>query len=310
MTQRKKILITGGSGLLGTYIKEILQIRSQYLVFAPKSNEVNFSDIAQTEECFSSFQPDIVIHLAAKVGGIKANIAEPTEFLLQNLAITNAVISAAHKYGVKKLLNIGSSCMYPRLCHQPMHEDDLLTGKLEPTNEGYALAKIVATKLLYYFYQQYNCNFYTLIFPNIYGKYEKMFSDNSHVIAGMLSKFLVAKKNTASNITLWGTGSARREFLHGSDAAAAIVWFMENCNAEDINNGCINIGSGTDISIFDLASVIKNIVQYTGDIVWDKCQPDGMPQKLMDTTQMSKFEWRPKWTLEEGIQEMYIHSQI
>jgi len=234
-----------------------------------------------------------------------ANIEHPAEFLYENLMIESNIINSAYKYGIEKLLFLGSSCIYPRECSQPMKEEYLLDGKLEPTNEGYALAKIAGLKLCEYYNKQYNKNFISLIPSNVYGIGDNFDLKNSHVMAALIRKFHEAKVRKLPIIKLWGTGKAKREFLYVDDLADACLYFMEKYNAKELPP-FINIGTGKDISIKKLAELIRDIEKYEGKIVWDTSKPDGMPRKVVDVAIANKLGWQAKVSLEEGIKKTYM----
>lgn len=308
MHKDTRILVTGAGGMVGSNIVPLLKESSYTQLITPSSEDIDLRDGEATRALFEKEQPEVVLHLAARVGGIKANIADPAGFLSDNLAIGLNVIGNAQRYGVKKLINLGSSCIYPRDCAQPMKEEYLLTGALEPTNEGYALGKIAALKLCQYLHQQTHCNFFTLIPPNLYGTHERMDPEHSHVIAGLVLKFHNAKAEGSPTVTLWGTGSARREFIFVEDLARAILFFMENVDADAVEGNFLNIGSCTDVSIRELAELVVGITGFQGTVEWDTMQPDGMPRKLMDSTRAERFEWRPQTSLEDGIRKMIATS--
>lgn len=234
-----------------------------------------------------------------------ANIEHPAEFLYENLMIECNIINSAYKYGIKKLLFLGSSCIYPRECSQPMKEEYLLNGKLEPTNEGYALAKIAGIKLCEYYNKQYNTNFISLVPSNVYGIGDNFDLNNSHVMAALIRKFHEAKVRKLPIIKIWGTGKAKREFLYVDDLADACLYFMENYDAKELSS-FINIGTGKDISIKKLTELIRDTERYEGKIVWDRSKLNGMPRKVVDTTVACKLGWQAKTSLEEGIKETYM----
>jgi GDP-L-fucose synthase len=256
----------------------------------------------EVENYFNINKPNYVFHLAAKVGGIAANINAPAEFLYDNLAMETNVIESAKRNSVEKLLFLGSSCIYPRDCPQPMKEEYLLTGKLEPTNEGYALAKICGLKMCEYYNKQYGTNFINLMPPNMYGLNDHFELEKSHVISSLITKFDDAKNNQAESVEIWGTGISRREFLFVEDAADAMVYFMKNYSAKDIGP-FVNIGSGEDISIKDLAYLVKDIMNYNGEIKFNANKPDGMPKKLLDSSKAASFGWKAKTSLKEGLEK-------
>ena len=238
---------------------------------------------------------------AAKVGGIVANNTYPAEFIYDNLMIEANIIAAAHRTGVKKLLFLGSSCIYPKFAPQPMTEDSLLTGILEPTNEPYAIAKIAGIKMCQAYRRQYGCNFISVMPTNLYGPGDNFDLETSHVVPAMLRKFHEAKTRGDKAVTLWGTGTPRREFLHVDDLADACVYLMNHYDEPEI----INIGVGKDISIRELAELIQKIVGFQGEIIWDTDKPDGTPRKLLDVTRLGQLGWQARITLEEGLAQTY-----
>ncbi len=249
---------------------------------------------------FEEEKPQVVIFAAAKVGGIQSNIDHPGDYLYQNLMIQNNVIEASRVHGVSQFVNIGSSCIYPRECIQPMKEEYLLTGALEPTNEAYAIAKIAGLKLTSYYKQQYNFKAINLMPCNLYGPNDSFDLRHSHVLSALIKRFSDAKSTKEGAITLWGTGSARREFLHVDDLARAILYFLNH----PFNDDFINIGWGVDISIKELAEKIKARTGYQGNIKWDQSKPDGMPRKCLDTSKMINYGFEPATSLDQGITEM------
>jgi GDP-L-fucose synthase len=268
----------------------------------PNSKELDLRNQKNVEEYFNINKPDYVFHLAAKVGGIAANIQSPAEFLYDNLMIEGNVIESSRKNSVEKLLFLGSSCIYPRECPQPMKEEYLLTGKLEPTNEGYALAKICGLKMCENYNKQYGTNFINLMPPNIYGINDHFDFKNSHVISSLITKFNDAKEKNQEVVEVWGTGISRREFLFVEDVADAMFYFMKNYSAKEIGP-FVNIGSGEDISIKGLAFLIKDITQYSGEIKFDETKPDGMPKKLLDSSKAAGFGWKAKTNLRTGLEK-------
>lgn len=305
MRKDRRIFITGSGGMVGESLVSLLRDSGYTNLLTPSSAELDLRDAHATDAFFHHEKPDTVLHLAARVGGIKANVADPVGFLADNLAITSNVIMGAHRHDVHTLINLGSSCIYPRECLQPMKEEYLLTGPLEPTNEGYALGKIAALKMCQYLHAQEGRNYFTLVPPNLYGIHERMDLEVSHVIAGIMLRLHAAKTEGKSEVILWGTGSPRREFLCADDLVRAIAWFMEHVEAKDIPGNFLNIGSGTDLPIKDLAELISRVVGFTGTLTWDPNQPDGMPRKLMDCSRSHAFPWRPSVSLEAGISQMY-----
>jgi len=300
--KNSKIYISGHKGMVGSAMLRLLESRGYKNLIFKTSKELDLRIQKEVDEFIEKESPEYIFHFAAKVGGIKANINYPAEFLYDNIMITANVINAAYKYKVKKLLYLGSSCIYPRKCLQPMKEEYLLTGKLEPTNEGYALAKIVGLKLCEYYNKQYNTNFICLIPPNLYGPNDNFNLDTSHVVAALIRKFYEAKINRLDCVEVWGTGRARREFLYVEDLAEACLCFMNNYEAKNLPT-FLNIGYGEDISIEELAEIIKEEVGYNGKIYWNSSCPDGMPQKLLDSSISKKLGWKPKTPLKEGLKK-------
>ena len=287
--------------MIGSLLFEELKNRGYTNTITIESNKIDLRDKSKTIAFIEKTQPEYVFLIAGKVGGIQANINNPASFLYDNMMIACNVIEASRMIGVKKLLYLGSSCIYPRLSKQPMKENYLLTGSLEPTNEGYAIGKIAGVKLCEYYNKQYLCNFISAIPPNIYGPRDNFSLNNSHVISGLIRKIHEAMINNEQSKELWGTGKARREFLFNEDLADGLIFLMNNYN----NNEHINIGSGTDISIKELAELIQRVIGYKGKIIWDKSKPDGMPKKLMDSSKINTLGWLPKTQFEEGIKKTY-----
>jgi len=261
---------------------------------------LDLTNQSEVKKFFKDYSPDYVLLAAAKVGGIKANMQDPVAFLYENLMIQSNVINYAYQYHTKKLLFLGSSCIYPTGCPQPMKEEYLLTGSLEPTNEGYALAKIVGLKLLQYHQKQYGHNGSCVMPCNLYGPNDSFDPENSHVLSALIKKFMDAVKNQFQEITLWGTGNARREFLHVDDLARACLMLMNQENSFDL----INIGSGQDLSICELANIIAAKVNYTGKIIWDTSMPDGMMRKCLDISKINKLGFIPLIPLDLGIDDL------
>lgn len=303
MEKGKKILVTGGNGMVGKSLVKRLREEGENNLLLPSSKELDLRNQKDVENYFEINKPEYVFHLAAKVGGIAANMAAPTEFLDDNLAMETNVIISARKNSVKKLLFLGSSCIYPRECEQPMKEESLLTGKLEPTNEGYALAKICGLKLCEYSNRQYGTDFISLMPPNIYGPNDHFGSESSHVVSAQITKFNDAKIQGKEFVGLWGTGSAKREFLFVEDAADAMIYFMNNYPADKIGP-FVNIGSGEEISIKDLAYLIKDIIGYDGKLQFNQnSNLDGMPRKLLDNSKAANLGWKAKTSFKEGLEK-------
>jgi GDP-L-fucose synthase len=306
MKLNSRIYIAGHKGMVGTAIYDNLLAKGFTNFVLKTSKELDLRDANQVKLFFETENPEYVFLAAAKVGGIIANMTYKAEFLYDNLMIQNNVIHNAYLSGVKKLLFLGSSCIYPKLAPQPLREDYLLTGELEPTNEPYAIAKIAGIKMCDAYRDQYGCNFISVMPTNLYGKNDNYDLNNSHVLPAMLRKFHEAKINNSQYVTLWGTGKPMREFLHADDMAEACVFLMENYN----HAGLINIGTGIDITIKELAETIKTITNYKGEILWDTNKPDGTPRKLMDVSKLSNLGWKYKIELKEGIEKVYLDKFI
>lgn len=304
MNKDSKILVTGSRGMLGSAVVDMLKNLGYTDIFAPSSSELDLRLEEKVAEFFKNNPLDYVVHLAAKVGGIAANIERPAEFLYDNLMIEANVIEAARKSNVKKLLFLGSSCVYPKNCSQPMKEEDLLSGKLEPTNEAYALAKISGLKLCEYYNRQYGANFICLMPCNLYGINDNFDLKNAHVVSSLIRKFHEARAKNAHFLDIWGTGNARREFLYAEDAADAIVYFMRKYDAKDLPS-FVNIGYGSDVSIRELALIIKDISGYRGELKFNAIKPEGMARKLLDTTKAENLGWRAKTDLKTGLEKTY-----
>ena len=272
--------------------------------------ELDLADQKSTKIFFENEKPDVVICAAAKVGGIYANQIYPAQFLFENLAIQNNVIHYSHEYGVKNLLFLGSACIYPKYAHQPIKEESMLSGSLEPTNEPYALAKIAGIKLCETYYKQYSDNFISVMPNNLYGPNDNFNPDTSHVIPALIQKFHNAKVTLSKHVEIWGTGNPLREFLHVDDLSEAILFIINNVSVKEIYNkgiSHINVGSGEELSIHELALMIKKVVGFEGKIKFDESKSDGTPRKLLDTSIMNKKGWKPKIKLKKGIKDLYSH---
>jgi GDP-L-fucose synthase len=302
MNKNSIILITGGRGMVGSALIARLKKDKFTNLLIPTSKELDLTSQKNVSDYFSKNKIDYVFHLAAKVGGIAANIESPAYFLYENLVIQSNVIHAAYQNKIKKLLFLGSSCIYPKDYKQPLKEEYLLADKLEPTNEGYAISKIAGLKLCEYYNKQYGTNFISLMPCNLYGENDHFETKNSHVISSLIYKFTKAKKENLPTVEVWGTGKARREFLYAGDVADAMIFFMKNYDAKDMPS-FVNIGSGKDISIKELASVIKKIVGYKGKIIFDTSKPDGMLKKLLDVKKATKLGWKQKTPIEIGLKK-------
>ena len=297
----KLIYVAGHRGMVGSAIVRQLKARGEKTIVVRTSNELDLRDRSAVNTFFENTKPDLVYLAAAKVGGIYANDTYPAEFLFDNLAIVSNVIDAAHKHQVEKLLFLGSSCIYPRLAPQPISEGDLLTGSLEPTNEPYALAKIAGLKLCDAYRKQYGCNYISAMPTNLYGPGDNYHPENSHVLPAFIRRFYEAVKNDVDQVECWGSGSAKREFLHVDDLSTALIFLMDNYNSE----GWVNVGTGVDLSIKELAETIAEIAGYKGEIVWDSSKPDGAPRKLLNVDKMSGLGWSSKITLTDGLKSVY-----
>lgn len=301
MEKDAKIYVAGHRGMVGSAICRNLKSKGFNNLLTRTSSELDLRNQAAVEEFFASQKPDYVFLAAAKVGGIQANNIYRADFLYDNLIIEANVIHSAHKNDVKKLLFLGSSCIYPKLAAQPLVEDSLLTGLLEPTNEPYAIAKIAGIKLCEAYRDQYNANFISAMPTNLYGPNDNYDLQNSHVLPALIRKFHEAKESGADKVEIWGTGSPLREFLHVDDLATACVFLMETYDEKQF----VNVGTGEDISIKDLALLIKEIVGFKGELTFDSSKPDGTPRKLMDVSRIHSLGWKHKISLREGIQSVY-----
>jgi GDP-L-fucose synthase len=299
--QTARIYVAGHRGLVGSAIWRTLQKRGFTSLTGRSHAELNLLDGAAVQEFYAEQKPEYVFAAAARVGGIQANNARPAEFLYQNLQIQNNLIHGAYQAGVKKLLFLGSSCIYPKLAPQPIKEEHLLTGPLEPTNEWYAIAKIAGIKMCQSYRRQYGCDFISVMPTNLYGPNDNYDLQSSHVLPALIRRFHEAKIAGAPVVTCWGTGAPKREFLYADDLAEACVFLMENYAEEQF----INVGSGTDVSVRELAETVKHIVGFKGDIAWDVSKPDGTPRKLMDSSRLLALGWRPRINLEAGIRLAY-----
>jgi GDP-L-fucose synthase len=299
-----KIYIPGHRGLAGSAIKRNLEDRGYNNLITRTHSELDLTNQQAVNNFFENQRPEYVILAAAKVGGILANSKYPAEYIYENIMIEANVIHAAYITGVKKLLFLGSSCIYPRLAPQPLKEEYLLTGELEVTNEAYAVAKIAGIRICKHYNQQYGTNFISVMPTNLYGPNDNYDLETSHVMAALIRKFHEAKLNRAPQVVVWGTGAPRREFLHVDDMADACVYLMENYDASDIGE-FINIGVGEDVTIKELAELIGDIVGYNGEIVYDTTKPDGTPQKLLDVRRLRKLGWGARISLRDGIKQAY-----
>lgn len=301
MLKSSKIFVAGHKGLAGSAIHRRLLEDGYTNIVVKTSKELDLTVQTEVDDFFRREQIEYVFLAAAKVGGILANNTYKGEFIYKNLMIQCNVIHCSYKYGVKKLLFLGSNCIYPKVCNIPIKEESLLDGKLEPTNQPYALAKLSGIEMCNSYREQYGCNFISLMPTNLYGPNDNYDLETSHVLPGLLRKFIEAKKNSLNTVTLWGTGNPRREFLHSADVADACLYFMNT-----YSDKChINIGSGKDISIKELADIIKEVVGYEGDVVFDREKPDGTFRKVLDVTKSKELGWESKVSLKEGIKLTY-----
>ena len=299
-----RIFVAGHRGLVGSAVWRELERRGCTRLIGRTRSELDLLDARAVGDFYVAEKPEYVIVAAAKVGGIVANSSYPAEFLYENLQIQNHLIHGAWVGGVKKLLFLGSSCIYPKHAPQPMPESALLTGPLEPTNEWYAIAKIAGIKLCQAYRRQYGCDFISAMPTNMYGPNDNYDLQNSHVLPALIRKFHEAKVAGAPTVTLWGTGSPWREFLHADDLASACVFLLENYSDENF----INVGHGSEITIADLAKLVQRLLGYEGRVVFDTAKPDGTPRKLMDSSRLFALGWRPKIDLETGIRLAYADS--
>jgi GDP-L-fucose synthase len=295
-----KVFVAGSNGMVGSAVVRLLSTNRKYEIVVRNRKELDLLDSVAVNNFFASEKIDIVILAAAKVGGIQANMSKPGQFLFENLQIQNNVIHHAYLNNVKKLVFLGSSCIYPKECPQPMKEDYILTGKLEPTNEGYAIAKIAGLKMCESYKKQYGFESISIMPCNLYGPNDSFDLQHSHVLSAMVKRFSDAVANGLDEIMLWGTGIARREFMHVDDLAKALVFLMENYHDAEM----INVGTGTDISIKELALLIADKTGFKGTISWDASKPDGMLKKCMDVSKLDALGFKPEITLSQGIDQM------
>lgn len=301
MNGDSKIFIAGHRGLVGSGIFETLREQDYTNLITRSRDELDLRVQADVESFFADQKPQYVFLAAAKVGGILANNTYSADFIRDNLLIQTNIIDSAYRHGTKKLLFLGSSCIYPKLAPQPIREDYLLTGPLEPTNDAYALAKIAGIKMCQSYRRQYGFNSIALMPTNLYGPRDNFHPQNSHVLPALIRKFHEAKLSGAPEVVIWGTGSPRREFLHVKDLAEAAVFLMRNYDGEEI----VNVGVGEDVTIRELAETVQNVVGYNGKLVFDTEKPDGTPRKLLDVTRLFGLGWQPRIALRDGIASTY-----
>ncbi len=315
MNQESKIYVAGHTGLVGSAIVRRLKAGEYSNLVVRDISELDLTDPSATNAFFAQEKPDYVFIAAAKVGGIVANSTYPADFIRINLQIELNLIDSAYRHGVKKLLFLGSSCIYPRFSPQPMKEEHLLTGKLEPTNDAYAIAKIAGIITCKSYNRQHGTNFIAAMPTNLYGPHDNFDLQTSHVLPAMMRKFHEAKQRGDKTVELWGTGSPRRELLYVDDLADALLFVMDSFDADPKNpdDVFLNIGSGEDLSIKELAYLVKEIVGYRGEIIWNTAMPDGMPRKVMDVSRLTALGWKAKTLLGEGIRktyEWYLNNSI
>lgn len=295
-----RVFVAGHRGMAGSAITRRLQSENCEILTADR-DVLDLTDQAQTERWIAAFRPDAIFLAAARVGGIHANNAYPASFIADNIAIALNIVRSAHVTGVKKLLFLGSSCIYPKFAPQPMREEMLLTGELEPTNQWYAVAKIAGIKLCESYRRQYGCDFISVMPTNLYGPGDNYHPENSHVPAALMRRFHEAKMSGASSVTVWGTGAPRREFLAVDDLADACVFVMKHYS----DHGFLNVGTGEDITIGDFARLTAEVVGYRGELVFDASRPDGTPRKLLDVSKLAALGWRARTPLREGLKAAY-----
>lgn len=301
MDKNGKIYVAGHRGMVGSAIVRKLKESGYTNIIGRASQELDLTDQAATEEFFAAERPDYVILAAAKVGGIGANIRQPAEFLMENLKIQTNIISSSFNNDVKKLVFLGSSCIYPTEAKQPMKEEYLLTGILEPTNEGYAIAKIAGLKACEYYNREYGANYVSMMPPNLYGVNDNFDPDNSHIVAALIRKMHQAKVENLPYVEVWGSGNQYRELMNVDDMADAFLFIFENYNEPDF----INIGTGVDATVKEIAETIRAVVGYEGSIQFDASKPDGMHRKVLDVSRINALGWKSKISFEEGVRSTY-----
>jgi GDP-L-fucose synthase len=301
MDINSKIYLAGHKGLVGSSIHRLLKSKGYTNIITRTIEELNLIDYLSVKSFFEKEKPEYVFCAAAKVGGIYANKTRKAEFIYENLQIQNNVIHCSHLTGVKKLLFLGSSCIYPKLSPQPIKEEYFLSGYLEETNDAYAIAKIAGIMMCKSYHEQYGSNFISVMPTNLYGYFDNFDLNNSHVLPALIRKFHEAKVNNDATVSIWGTGKPKREFLFVEDLADALLFLMNNYDDPDI----INVGTGEDIAITELALLIRDIVGFTGEIIYDLSKPDGTPRKLLDVSKINKLGWKAKTSLKEGIEKTY-----
>lgn len=306
MKLNSKIYVAGHRGMVGSAIVRLLEQRGYENLLTRTSSELDLRNQQAVNDFFTKEKPEYVFLAAAKVGGILANNTYRAEFIYDNLIIQSNIIEAAYRSGVKKLLFLGSSCIYPKLAPQPLKEEYLLSGYLEPTNQSYAIAKIAGIEMCDAYRAQYGCNFISAMPTNLYGPNDNYDANGSHVVPALLRKVMTAQEQQLDSVTIWGSGTPRREFLHVDDMADACLFLMDNYNEP----GQVNIGCGEDLSILELAQLIAEIVGFTGKIITDSSKPDGTPRKLMDVGKLHRMGWQHAISLPEGIERVYLELLV
>ena len=301
MKKKLNVIVAGSNGMVGSAVYKALLDHEDYFPIALNRDSADLTQAYDVQNFFKLTSPDIVINCAAKVGGIYANKTYPADFIRDNLLVNLNLTEACFKHKVDRFINLGSSCIYPRDAQQPLREEYLLTGPLEKTNEAYALAKIAGLEMCRHYREQFGVFYHSLMPTNLYGDNDNYHLKNSHVLPALIRKFHEAKESNADSVEIWGTGKARREFLHADDLADAILFLLGLDGVPDI----INIGTGTDITIAELVSLVKDTVQFKGDIVYNTDMPDGTPVKRLDMTIMNNLNWKPKISLQEGLKRTY-----
>jgi GDP-L-fucose synthase len=311
-----RIYVAGSTGMVGSAVVRKLAETGYHNVLVSHSHDLDLTNRSAVDRFLAAERPDLVIDAAARVGGILDNSRYRAEFIYDNLMIEANLIDASYEHDVRKLLFLGSSCIYPRLAPQPMREEYLLTGPLETTNEPYAIAKIAGIKLCESYYRQYGCNFYSVMPTNLYGPNDNFDLESSHVIPALIRKFHDARVNGEHEVVVWGTGEPLREFLYVDDLATAVIFLMENADADDVYGkgiSHINIGSGEELTIRHLAEMVRRVVGFEGDVLFDSEKPDGTPRKFLDSERLRSMGWRPMVSLEDGLRltyDWFLQAQI
>ncbi len=318
LDKNAKIYIAGHTGLVGSAVLSLLKQQGFNNLITAKRADLDLTNFTDVDNFFALHQPDFVVMAAAKVGGIVANDQYSADFIYQNIMIQSNIIKSAHQYNVKRMIFFGSSCIYPKNCDQPIKEEYLLTGKLEPTNKAFAVAKIAGITMCEAFNKQYGTNFLTVMSTNLYGQNDNYDLNHSHVLPALMRKFHEAKVNKSSSVTLWGTGIAQREFLHSNDLAHAVLFLLnlpeeiyQSLLFDKTTGPVINVGTGVDLSIAELAGLIRKVVGYPEcNIAWDETKPDGTLKKLLDISRILALGWQPKISLQTGIEEIYKNNFV